>query len=303
MDIVITGASGLIGSALLPWLTSQGHSVTRLVRTQPRPGHAEIAWDPARHSIATPALESRDAVVHLAGDNIAAGRWTAARKAAIRQSRVQGTRVLCEALAQLVHPPQVLVSASAIGYYGDRGEQIVRENSAPGTDFLAEVCHAWEAAAAPAEQRGIRVVYLRLGIVLSPTGGALAKMLTPFRLGLGGRIGSGKQYMSWIALDDVVGAIHHALTTPTLQGPVNVVSPTPVTNAVFTHTLGHVLGRPTCIPLPSIAARLVFGEMADALLLASTRVEPAQLAASGYTFLYPDLEVALRHLLISTPEA
>jgi uncharacterized protein (TIGR01777 family) len=303
MDIVVTGASGLIGSALLPFLSSHGHSVTRLVRSQPRPGHAEIAWDPAHHSIATPALEGRDAVVHLAGENIAAGRWTAARKAAIRQSRVQGTSVLCEALAQLVHPPKVLVSASAIGYYGDRGDQVVRETSSPGSDFLAEVCRAWEAATAPAVQRGIRVVYLRTGMVLSPAGGALAKMLTPFRLGLGGRIGSGKQYMSWIALDDVIGAIHHILITPTLQGAVNIVSPNPVTNAVFTQTLGRVLGRPTLLPLPALAARLAFGEMADALLLASIRVEPARLVASGYMFLYPELAAALRHLLGQPPGA
>lgn len=303
MDIVITGASGLVGSALLPFLNSQGHNVTRLVRTPPRPGHAEIAWDPARHSIATPALENRDAIIHLAGENIAAGRWTAAKKAAIRQSRVQGTRVLCEALAQLVHPPHVLISASAIGYYGDRGEQIVRETSAPGTGFLADVCHAWEAAAGPARQRGIGVVHLRMGVILSPSGGALAKMLTPFRLGLGGVIGRGTQYMSWVALDDVIGAIHHVLTTPTLQGPVNVVSPKPVTNAVFTHTLGQVLGRPTRLPFPAIAARLAFGEMADALLLASTRVEPTQLVAAGYTFLYPDLAAALKHLLTPTSGA
>jgi uncharacterized protein (TIGR01777 family) len=242
-------------------------------------------------------MEGLDAVVHLAGENIATGRWNAAKKARIRDSRVQGTRLLCEALAQLVHPPRVLISTSAIGYYGDRGAHTLRENSAPGRGFLAEVCQAWEAATAPAVQRGLRVVLLRLGMVLSPTGGALARMLTPFRLGLGGVVGSGQQYMSWIALADVLGAIRHILDTETLHGPVNAVAPQPVANQVFTTVLGTVLHRPTRFPLPAFVARLAFGEMADALLLASTRVLPAQLQASGYTFQYPDLEATLRHLL------
>jgi uncharacterized protein (TIGR01777 family) len=297
MHVLVTGASGLVGSALVPLLIASGHAVTRLVRSTPRPGQAEIPWDPAARRIGTPALEGLDAVVHLAGESIAAGRWTAAKKARIRDSRVQGTTILCEALAQLVTPPKVLLCASAIGYYGDRGERILREESAPGTGFLAEVCQAWEAAAAPAVQRGVRVVYLRTGMVLSPAGGALAKMLIPFRLGLGGVVGTGKQYMSWIALDDMLGAMHHALITETLHGPVNMVAPQPVTNQEFTKTLGKVLRRPTVFPLPAFVARLVFGEMADALLLASTRVAPARLQASGYTFQYPVLEEALRHLL------
>jgi uncharacterized protein (TIGR01777 family) len=302
MRVLVSGASGLIGSALVPTLSAAGHTVTRLVRSTPRPGQAEIPWNPAARSIGTPALEGLDAVVHLAGDNIASGRWSAVKKASIRNSRVQGTSVLCEALAQLVKPPKVLLSASAIGYYGDRGETTLREGSPPGTGFLAEVCQAWEAATAPAVQRGIRVVHLRFGMVLSPAGGALAKMLTPFRLGLGGVVGTGTQYISWIALDDVLGAIHHALSTNTLQGPVNVVAPQPVTNQAFTATLGKVLRRPTRFPLPAFAARLLFGEMADALLLASTRVVPARLVASEYTFHHAALEEALQHLL-ETPQA
>jgi uncharacterized protein (TIGR01777 family) len=301
MHVLVSGASGFMGSALVPTLIAGGHTVTRLVRSTPRPGQAEIPWNPVARSIGTPALEGLDAVVHLAGDNIASGRWTAAKKASIRNSRVQGTTVLCEALAQLVKPPKVLLSASAFGYYGDRGETILREESPPGTGFLAEVCQAWEAATAPAAQRGIRVVHLRFGMVLSPAGGALAKMLTPFRLGLGGVIGTGKQYMSWIALDDVLGAIDHALNTEALQGPVNVVAPSAVTNREFTITLGKVLRRPTWLPLPAFAVRLMFGEMGDALLLASTRVAPARLVASGYTFQYPELEQALQHLL-GTPQ-
>jgi uncharacterized protein (TIGR01777 family) len=297
MHILVTGSTGLIGSALVSFLRTGGHHVTRLVRTPPRPGQAEVYWQPETGSIATPGLEGLDAVVHLAGENIAAGRWTAEQKARMRDSRVQGTHLLCDALAQLAHPPNVLVSASAIGYYGDRGAEVLREDSRPGRDFLADVCRAWEAATAPAAQRGIRVVNVRFGVVLSAAGGALAKMLLPFKLGAGGRIGSGQQYMSWIALDDVVGAIHHTLITDTLQGPVNAVAPNPVTNAVFTKTLGRVLWRPTLVPLPAFVARAAFGEMADALLLASIRVEPTRLKDTHYAFRYPELEGALRHVL------
>ncbi len=297
MKVLVSGASGLVGSALVPFLTAGGHRVTRLVRSQPRPGVAEIHWDPAAGVQDLRSLEGMDAVVHLAGENIASGRWTAARKARIRDSRVTGTSTLCETLTRLAQPPKVLVSASAIGYYGDRGAEPLWENSAFGTGFLPEVCRVWEEATQPAVHKGIRVVLLRIGIVLSPAGGALAKLLFPFKLGLGGIIGSGKQYMSWIALDDVAGAIHHALVTDTLQGPVNAVAPFPVTNREFTKTLGWVLGRPTVLPLPAFAAHLALGEMADALLLASTRVEPKRLLATQYAFRCPELDGALRHVL------
>jgi uncharacterized protein len=296
MNILVTGASGLIGSALVPFLANAGHEVIRLVRSQPRPSERAIQWDPAAGSIEASALEGVEAVVHLAGENIAE-RWTAEKKVKIRESRVNGTRVLCEALARMATPPKVLVSASAIGYYGDRDEEILTEDSAAGRGFLAEVCRAWEAATAPAQQKGVRVVPLRFGVVLSSIGGALAKMLPPFRLGMGGRLGSGRQYMSWIALDDAVGAIHHAIMTESLRGPANAVAPQTVTNQEFTKALGKVLGRPTIFPMPAFAARLIFGEMADELLLASAHVQPAKLLASGYAFRYSDLEAALRHLL------
>ena len=297
MHVLVTGSTGLVGSALVPFLSAEGHQVTRLVRATPRPGAAEVYWDPTAKRVATPGLEGIEAVVHLAGENIAAGRWTLEKKARIRNSRVQGTQVLCEALAQLVHPPHVLVSASAIGYYGDCGERLLQEESRPGTDFLADVCRAWEAATAPAEQAGIRVVHVRLGIVLSAAGGALARMLTPFKMGCGGVMGAGRQYMSWIVLDDVVRIIYHALVTDSLRGPVNTVAPHPVRNREFTKTLGRVLWRPTLCRMPSFMARVLFGEMADALLLASIRVAPAHLGDTGYSFHHPELEGALRHVL------
>ena len=237
--------------------------------------------------------------MHLAGVNIAAGRWTVRQKARIRDSRAKGTRLLSEALAGLAHPPQVLVSASAVGYYGDRGQEILKEESAPGTDFLAGVCREWEAATQPAAARGVRVVNTRFGMVLSASGGALPKMLTPFRLGLGGVVGSGRQYMPWIALDDVVGVVNHALKVVKLGGAINTVAPQAITNREFTKTLGRVLSRPTVFPVPAFMARLALGEMADALLLSSQRVEPARLLEAGYGFRYPELEGALRHVLRS----
>ena len=295
MKILVSGSSGLIGSALVPLLSARGHSITRLVRMDPQPG--QIHWDPERGTIEAARLEGFDAVVHLAGQNIAAGRWTPEQKARIRVSRAKGTRILAEALAALPAPPQVLICASAIGYYGNRGDEVLQEESPAGSGFLPEVCQAWEAAAAPARKMGIRVINLRTGVVLSAAGGALAKMLPAFKMGIGGVVGNGRQYMSWIALNDVVGAIVHALSNPALDGPVNAVAPHPLTNREFTVTLGRVLSRPTLFPLPAFAVRLAFGEMADELLLASQRVEPAKLASSGYKFQFPELEGALRHAL------
>lgn len=296
MKVLVSGSSGLIGSALVPSLTAGGHSVTRLVRSKLKKGEAEVWWDPLGGTLDATGLDGFDGVVHLAGENIT-GRWTARKKAKIRDSRVKGTELLAQTLAGRAQPPKVMVCASAVGYYGDRGDEILREGSPPGSGFLAQVCTEWEAAAEPARQKGIRVVHLRMGVVLSPDGGALAKMLPPFKMGVGGKVGSGNQYMSWIALDDVVGAIEHALTTEALRGPVNAVAPYPVTNLEFTQALGRVLSRPTVFPMPAGAARLAFGQMADELLLASARVEPARLSASGYRFRYPTLESALRHLL------
>src|SRR5262249_1652725 len=244
LHVLVSAASGLVGSALVPFLTTGGHRVTRLVRTTGSAGDV-VRWDPATGQLDARGLEGVDAVVHLAGENIAAGRWNDARKAAILDSRVNGTRLLCATLAQLPQPPRVLISASAIGYYGDRGAGELTEASGAGRGFLATVCQQWEAATAPAAQRGIRVVHLRIGVVLSAADGALATMLTPFRLGLGGRVGSGTQYMSWIGLDDLLGVIFHALTTTSVSGPLNAVAPAPVTNSEFTRVLGGVLRRPT----------------------------------------------------------
>ncbi len=297
MKVAITGATGLIGSALTPFLQSGGHSVVALRRIS---GDAKIGtagWDPETGELAPEALEGVDAVVHLAGESVASGRWNEARKARIRDSRVGPTRRLAEALARRNPRLKTLVVASAIGYYGDRGADRLNEASTAGHGFLPEVCEAWEESTESAREAGIRVVHLRIGIVLTPAGGALGQMLLPFKMGIGGKIGSGNQYMSWVALDDVLGAVAHVLNTEALSGPVNVVAPNAVTNIEFTKTLGKVLRRPTAFPLPNFAARLAFGEMADALLLASTNVEPKRLQDSNFGFGYPTLEVALRHVL------
>ncbi|HZV02024.1 MAG TPA: TIGR01777 family oxidoreductase [Planctomycetota bacterium] len=290
-SIGVTGASGFVGSALAPFLTAAGHRVTRLVRG---PGRDGIAWDPERGTIDGARLEGLDAVVHLAGHNIAAGRWTRARKRSILESRAKGTRLLAETLAKLDKPPRVLVSISAIGFYGDRGDAVVDESSAPGKGFLASVCREWESATEPARAHGIRVVTPRLGIVLGAAGGALARMLTPFLLGAGGPVGSGRQWMSWISLDDVLGVIGAALFDDRLQGAVNAVAPGAVDNREFSRVLGRVLRRPAFLPLPALAVRLLFGEMGRELLLASQRVRPAALDAAGFRFRHPDLESALR---------
>ena len=286
---MVSGSSGLIGSALVTAREGTRHSVVRLVRCSPAAN--ELRWDPERDP-----PEGFDAVVHLAGESIA-GRWTEAKKAHIRESRVQGTSRLAAALARASRPPKVMVCASAIGIYGDRSDEVLREESAPGSDFLAGVCKQWEASTEAAAKAGIRVVSLRFGVVLSRRGGALARMLPPFRMGAGGRIGSGRQWMSWITLDDAVGVIHHALVTDSLRGPVNTVAPNPVTNAAFTRALGQALHRPTIFPLPAFMVRLAFGEMGEALLLASQRVDCGKLLVSGFRFLYPELKPALQSLL------
>ena len=297
MNIAVSGASGLVGSALTVALTEAGHTPTRLIRSAAAAEKAGVGWDPSTGPHEPQRLEGIDGVIHLAGAGIASGRWSAARKEVIRASRVEGTRTLSTALAGLRRPPRTLLCASAVGYYGDRGDEVLAEESLPGTGFLASVCRAWEEAAMPAAVAGIRVVHLRFGVVLSRDGGALQRMLTPFRLGLGGRIGSGAQYLSWIAIPDAVAAILHLLGHAELRGAVNVVAPRPVTNREFTRALGRVLARPTLLPMPALAARLAFGEMADEMLLASTRATPARLTASGYTFRYPDIDSALAAVL------
>lgn len=297
MRILVSGSSGLVGSRLLHSLSEAGHDVSRLVRSESPGGGKQVRWDPALGNIDAGSIEGIDAAVHLAGENIAARRWTAAQKARIRDSRVGGTRVLSTALANLKQPPKTLICASAIGFYGDRGSEELTEQSEAGCSFLSEVCQEWEAAADPARNSGIRVVHLRFGMILSSKGGALKRMLLPFKLCAGGVVGSGEQYMSWIALDDAVGAVEHALAHDDLSGPVNGVAPNPVTNREFTKTLGRVLGRPTILPMPAIAARLALGELAQELLLASARVLPKRLQETGYPFRYAELEAALKHVL------
>jgi len=296
MRIAVTGSSGLVGKALVESLLRGGHEVVRLVR-RATSAKDEVQWDPAGGQIDTASLEGLDAVVHLAGENIATGRWTAAKMERIRSSRVQGTRVLCEALAGLQQKPTSLVCASAIGFYGDRMHEKLTEQTPRGTGFLADVCADWEAACEPAREALIRVVNLRIGVVLSAKGGALSAMLAPFKLGLGGNMGNGRQFWSWITLRDLVAAIEHCLVTTQLEGPVNAVSPKPATNAQFTKALGRVLGRPTLLPMPAPVARIVLGKMADSLILASANVFPKELEYSGFTFHDTEIEPALRHVL------
>ncbi|NOY42330.1 MAG: TIGR01777 family protein [Planctomycetes bacterium] len=295
--ILVTGSSGLIGTALVATLEADGHQIVRAVRRPVKDPRKEIHWNPALGQIDHDRLEGLDAVVHLAGASIAGKRWTSAYKKELLDSRTQGTMLLSKAIAGLKRKPAVFACASAIGLYGDRGNEQLTESSPVGNGFLPEVCLQWEQACEAARDAEIRVVNMRFGVVLSPDGGALEKMLTPFKLGAGGILGNGRQYFSWIALADAIQAIQFVLNTAALTGPVNLVSPHPVTNRDFTKTLGQALSRPTIFPMPAFAARLLFGEMADALLLASARVVPQKLADAGYDFQYPTLEVALRHLL------
>jgi uncharacterized protein (TIGR01777 family) len=292
--IAVSGATGLVGSSLAAFLGGGGHSIVRLSRRRPAEAEDAVYWNPSLGEIDAKGLEGTDAVVHLAGENISEGRWNPARKASIRRSRVEGTRLLASALAGLECPPKVLVCASAIGFYGDRGDEVLEEDGTSGGDFLASVCRDWEEATVEASQAGIRVVNLRIGVVLAGRGGALRKMLTPFSFGLGGRVGSGRQYMSWIGLDDLLGVIQFCLFTEGMAGPVNAVAPCAVTNAAFVKTLARVMRRPAVFPLPAPVVKAVFGEMGKALLLSSTRVRPARLLAARFPFLQPDLEGALR---------
>lgn len=297
MKILITGSHGLVGSALEPALANAGHTVIRMIRPPMKPDEKKILWDPQVGYVDKDKLEGFDVVVHLAGENIAAGRWTVEKKARIRDSRVKGTRLLAETLSGLKHKPKILASASAIGFYGSRGTEVMNEKSSPGSGFLAGVCTEWEAAAEPAREAGINVVYLRFGIILSPKGGALARMLMPFKLGVGGKIGSGFQYMSWVSINDAVNAILYVLNNKNLSGPLNIVSQQPVTNLEFTTALGKVLSRPTVFPLPAFAAKIALGEMANELLLSSTCVIPSRLVRSGFTFKHNNIEEALRSML------
>jgi uncharacterized protein (TIGR01777 family) len=302
MDIAVTGSTGLIGTALCRRLEADGHTAIRLVRRPVTSGESAIRWDPASGTIDAASLEGVGAVVHLAGAGIADKRWTAERKREILDSRTRSTALLSATLAGLDRKPDVLVSGSAIGFYGDRGDEALTEQSAPGKDFLAEICTVWEADTRPAVDAGVRVATIRTGIVLSAEGGALPKLLPLFKLGLGGRMGSGRQWWSWISMDDEIGAICHLLDHP-VSGPVNLTAPDPRTNADFAKALGKVMGRPSILPVPSFGPKLVIGgELAKALLFTSARVLPTVLESSGYTFTHPDLEGALSSVL-GTEEA
>lgn len=299
--VLVTGATGLIGSALVNALRREGRVVRTLSRA-PAGDHA-FAWNPERGSIDDRALEGVDAIVHLAGASIAAGRWTAARRRTIRDSRVKGTALLCEAMTMSRHPPKVFVSASAVGFYGDRRDEPVDESSPPGTGFLAEVCIAWEAAAERARAAGIRVAHPRIGLVAAGQGGAVTKMLLPFRLGLGGRVGSGRQWMSWIHIDDLVAVVCRLMDDTTAIGPVNAVTPNPVRNSAFAAALGRILRRPAVMPLPSTAVRLLLGDMGRELLLQGARVLPRRLESMGFAWRYPLLDAALHAALTTRQQA
>ena len=297
MEVLVSGSHGLVGSALLPALAAAGHRARRLVRSDPGPG--EVAWDPEGGTIDAAGLAGVEGVVHLAGIGIGEKRWTDRQKQRLVRSRVGATGLLASALAGLPTPPRVLVSASAVGYYGDRGDEVLTEDSGPGDGFLAELVRGWEGATAPAQDAGVRVVHTRSGIVLSPAGGALKKQLPLFRAGLGGRLGwSGRQWVSWVSIDDEVGAMVHALGTDELAGPVNVTAPAPVTNAELTKALGRAVRRPAVLPVPPFALAVVLGrELTDEMLLASQRAVPGRLEASGFRFRHPEIGAAVEAVL------
>jgi len=295
MKILVSGSHGLVGKALTTSLVNAGHEIVSLVRQSAN--DSEIEWHPNQGKINGQQLEGFDVVVHLAGESIASGRWTEEKKRKIRESRVKGTELLSSALARLSQPPSTFISASAIGFYGNRGDELLTEESAPGDGFLPEVCVAWEKATGQSEAKGIRTIHPRFGIILDEKGGALERMLTPFRMGVGGKVGNGKQWMSWIALEDVINALRFLIDEPGSEGPVNFTAPRPVTNADFTEALGSVLSRPTLFSVPAFAARLAFGEMADELLLSSAKVESERLKGSGYQFKHPELSSALKTIL------
>ncbi len=294
MKILVAGASGLVGKALCPELEKAGHVVYILTREMKANQEHTLVWNPGKSLLDVKSLEGFDAVVNLAGENISSGRWTTAKKKAILESRTSTTSLLCSALSKLNAPPKVVVNASAVGYYGNRGDELLDESSSSGMGFLAQVCRSWEAAASVVKVPGVRLVLLRIGVVLTPTGGALKKMLLPFKLCLGGRIGSGKQYISWIAIEDLVRIILFCLKESSLSGPVNAVAPNAVTNALFTQELGKALGRPTIFPLPETIVRLVLGEMGEELLLNSVRVKPKKLEDCGFEYLCPELKFIMK---------
>jgi hypothetical protein len=297
MKILVSGASGLIGSALVPFFTTGGHTVNSLVRRPPHPEKKEAFWDPEKGILDPSVFEGVDAVIHLAGEHVGEGRWTDEKKRRIVDSRTKGTSLLAEKMSRLASPPQVFICASAIGYYGNRGDKILTEDDSPGSDFISTVCSLWEKSAQATVEKGIRTVFMRIGIALSPVGGALSRLLPPFRAGLGGKIATGKQYMSWIGIDDVIGAFFHVLVNDKMKGPVNVVSPNPLPNHEFAKTLARVLSRPAVLPVPAAAIKIAFGEMGREILLSGSRVVPEKLLQSGFRFRNPDLYGTLSHLL------
>jgi len=297
MNILISGASGVVGRALIPFLTTGGHRVTRLVRKQSLDHESERFWDPARGVLELGDLDDIDVVIHLSGENIGQGRWTPEKKKKIIESRNQTTSLIAESISRLKKPPRVFLCASAIGYYGDRGDDVMTEANECGADFISGVCNEWENAALPAMEKDIRVVFLRIGVVLSPVGGALQRLLPSFKTGLGGKVGSGRQYVSWIGMDDLIGTIYHTIDNDGISGPINLVAPNPVSYLELTRTLGKVLARPAMFTVPAWLIKLVFGEMGKEVLLSSTRVQPEKLIESGYRFRHPKLEGVLRHLL------